>query len=139
MVAAAEDTNSMSATTLPNHNDQPTSPATTVTMNVAVLRRSSSHVTPTRTLRLSEQEHREVTPVRVTQEYLERPRSNQRTRTPRRYESPMDPDAFRRTSPANNNNDHNNEAPATRILIHTGDRGTDRTRPISEVPLVSRE
>jgi len=75
----------------------------TVALTVASLRRSSSHVTPTRTLVLSERERqkqaaaaRVVSPLQIPH----RPRSNQRTRTPRggRYESPMDPAAFRRTS-----------------------------------------
>jgi hypothetical protein len=55
---------------------------------VATLRRSNSHVTPTRTLRLSESE---LTPVRTREQdatavlrHAQRPRSNQRNRTPRR-------------------------------------------------------
>ena len=103
---------------------------------VATLRRSSSQVTPTRTLILSEHEHREVTPVRivVTEESLaNRPRSNQRTRTPRRYESPLDPDAFRRVA-----DDRGEEGDGAHVrIISVGNRGTDRARPISEVPLVS--
>lgn len=38
---------------------------------------------------------------RITYESLaRRPRSNQRTRTPMRYESPLNPDAFRRDQPS---------------------------------------
>jgi hypothetical protein len=72
-----------------------------MTMSVASLRRSNAQVNPTRTLSLSEAEHssRESTPVRVSAESLSRrPRSNPRVRTPMRYESPLDPDEFRRES-----------------------------------------
>jgi len=74
-------------------------PQRNTTLSVESLRRSSSNQhDPTRTLRLTEQEHssRENTPLRVTIESLSsRPRSNPRTRTPLRYESPVDPDEFR--------------------------------------------
>jgi hypothetical protein len=72
-----------------------------MTMSVASLRRSNAQVNPTRTLSLSEAEHssRESTPVRVSIDSLSRrPRSNPRVRTPMRYESPLDPDEFRRES-----------------------------------------
>jgi hypothetical protein len=72
-----------------------------MTMSVASLRRSNAQVNPTRTLSLSEAEHssRESTPVRVSMDSLSRrPRSNPRVRTPMRYESPLDPDEFRRES-----------------------------------------
>lgn len=90
-------------------------------MSVAALRRSSARVTPTRTLLLSEQEHRAVTPTTTTTSSLfePRPRSNPRTRTPRRQESPLDPDVFRRR----------NDGEAT--------SRTQRARPITEVPVVS--
>lgn len=73
-------------------------------LSLAALRRSSPHHTPTRTLQLSEQEIQQSTAnknlqssyYRVTIENLrQRPRSNQRNRTPRRGESPLDPDEFR--------------------------------------------
>lgn len=72
-----------------------------MTMSVASLRRSNAQTNPTRTLALSEAERssRENTPVRVSAESLSRrPRSNPRSRTPMRYESPLDPDQFRRES-----------------------------------------
>lgn len=70
-------------------------------LSVGTLRRSSPHTTPTRTLQLSELEVAVVSPgtlpvgndVTLLQQ---RPRSNQRNRTPRRNESPLDPDEFRR-------------------------------------------
>lgn len=65
------------------------------------LRRSSLRLTPTRTLRISEAElnPRDSLPTLATVEDLSnRPRSNPRTRTPRRYESPLDPAEFRRHS-----------------------------------------
>lgn len=72
-------------------------------LSVATLRRSTSnHATPTRTMHLTEQEHRQKENAlsqthRITIEGLQqRPRSNQRNRTPRRNESPMDPNEFRR-------------------------------------------
>jgi hypothetical protein len=70
-------------------------------MTVASLRRSNAQLNPTRTLALleAEQSSRESTPVRVSIESLSRrPRSNPRSRTPMRYESPLDPDEFRRES-----------------------------------------
>lgn len=81
-------------------------------LSVDALRRSSPHVTrPNRTLRLSEAEHalasREgPSPLRVAIEALaNRPRSNPRNRTPRRYESPLNPDEFRRVSVSDDNDD----------------------------------
>lgn len=69
-------------------------------MSVAALRRSSSHHTPTRTLHLSEQEHSSsYSPSRVLLVVSDRPRSNQRTRTPMRHESPAHPDELRAVSP----------------------------------------
>lgn len=69
-------------------------------LSVETLRRSSSLHSPTRTLRLMEAEHssRDNTPARIAVETLtnSRPRSNQRSRTPMRYESPLNPDEFRR-------------------------------------------
>ena len=112
-------------------------------LSVATLRRSSSHLTPTRTLALSEVEQqllasaRETSPSIVAVQALQaRPRSNQRTRTPRRYESPLEPGAFRRGSSP----EHGEAVEVQpRVVLHVGDRGTQRTstRPISEVPLVS--
>jgi hypothetical protein len=71
-------------------------------LTVAALRRSSpSNYPVTRTLRLSEAEHssRESTPLHVTLEDLSmRPRSNPRSRTPMRLESPLNPNEFRRES-----------------------------------------
>jgi hypothetical protein len=68
------------------HPRHPTNASTTSPFSVATLRRSNSHVTPTRTLRLSESE---ITPVRsldvtAVLRHAQRPRSNQRNRTPRR-------------------------------------------------------
>jgi hypothetical protein len=85
-------------------------PALANIMTVDSLRRSSPaaarRVTPTRILRLTEAEHQQqvresaggTSPFRLllTAESLSnRPRSNPRNRTPRRYESPLDPDEFR--------------------------------------------
>jgi hypothetical protein len=83
-----------------------------ITMSVASLRRSSSHHTPTRTLQLSEQEHssnnshnnNNISPLarvmgHVMMSSSDRPRSNQRTRTPMRHESPAHPDELRAVSP----------------------------------------
>jgi hypothetical protein len=70
-------------------------------LSVASLRRSNAVLSPTRTLALleAEQSSRESTPVRVSMESLSRrPRSNPRSRTPMRYESPLDPGEFRRES-----------------------------------------
>lgn len=69
------------------------------TLSVASLRRTSPLHTPTRTLRLTEAEHlaRNAGPPPVTLASLaSRPRSNPRSRTPMRYESPLNPDEFRR-------------------------------------------
>ena len=103
--ASLSNTNSTSNTTpLAVRLSSPTVPR----LSVAALRRSSPHTTPTRTLQLSEQEIHQAEANdtvphgrqrRVTLESLmQRPRSNQRNRTPRRTESPLDPDEFRRTS-----------------------------------------
>ena len=65
----------------------PPEQAGTPLISVATLRRSSSHVTPTRTLRLSEHESTAAGPpiaANVVLTHAARPRSNQRTRTPRR-------------------------------------------------------
>lgn len=78
----------------------------TIMLSVASLRRASPLHTPTRTLRLDEGEHisrqRDQTgplATRVTLASLaSRPRSNPRSRTPMRYESPLNPDEFRRES-----------------------------------------
>lgn len=92
--------NSETNSRLAPHNPRTTAPL----LSVEALRRSSPHVTPSRTLRLSEAEHalssREgPSPLRVAIEALSnRPRSNPRNRTPRRYESPLNPDEFRRVS-----------------------------------------
>ena len=71
----------------------------------AALQRSASLNTgfPTRTLRItaSEQSSRDNTPNPISIEDLtNRPRSNPRLRTPMRYESPLESDAFRITSPS---------------------------------------
>lgn len=131
----------------PSPDMDPTTDSRVALQPVAVLRRSNSQATPTRTLRLSEHETAAAAASPAVQDLpvYHRPRSNQRTRTPRRYESPMDPDAFRRTgtaaaassSPVNNDGDN-----GTRTVLRTGgDRGTlmERTRPIAEVPLVSEK
>jgi hypothetical protein len=82
----------------------------TIILSVDALRRSSPHVTPNRTLRLSEAEHALSTregpsPLRAAIVSLSnRPRSNPRNRTPRRYESPLNPDEFRRVSLADDEN-----------------------------------
>ena len=100
--------------------------AAAAALTVAALRRSSSHVTPTRTLVLSEQEQPAV---RVVSPLVIRPRSNQRTRTGR-YESPMDPAAFRRTSVVEGGHEDNNQP----RLVAGVDRGTHhRHTVISEV------
>ena len=65
----------------------PPEQAGTPLISVATLRRSSSHVTPTRTLHLSEHESTAAGPpiaANVVLTHAARPRSNQRTRTPRR-------------------------------------------------------
>ena len=85
-------------------NSRASAPHQRTILSVDALRRSSPHVAPSRTLRLSEAEHalssREgPSPLRVAIEALSnRPRSNPRNRTPRRYESPLNPDEFRRVS-----------------------------------------
>jgi len=65
----------------------------------AMLRQSSSNLgSPTRTLRITAHEQRSHTPPTssLTQDELaRRPRSNPRSRTPMRYESPLEADAFR--------------------------------------------
>lgn len=73
----------------------------------AALRRSSSLNTgnhPTRTLRITASEKnssRDNTPISISAEELtRRPRSNPRSRTPMRYESPLQTDAFRASSPS---------------------------------------
>ena len=75
----------------------------------------SSHLNvgfPTRTIRITEAEQRnsrDNTPINI-ENLLNRPRSNLRTRTPMRYESPLESDAFRIERPTtgtittNNNN-----------------------------------
>jgi hypothetical protein len=71
----------------------------------AALRRSSSlnKGNPTRTLRItaSEKSSRDNTPTPMyVEELTNRPRSNPRARTPMRYESPLQNDAFRASSPS---------------------------------------
>lgn len=89
-----------------NNADTSTAPrSTTSTLTVASLRRSNSHAhhSPTRVLRLTEQEERARTPPARNLSSLtlnHRPRSNPRTRTPRRAESPLDPNALRREDAA---------------------------------------
>ncbi len=83
----------------------------------------SSHLNvgfPTRTIRITEAERssRDNTPNPITiEDLLHRPRSNPRTRTPMRYESPLESDAFRMERPTtdhdnivNININYNNEA-----------------------------
>lgn len=73
--------------------------------------RRSSPLHPSRTLRISEAEASRTTP---TIDTSRRPRSNPRSRTPMRYESPLDPDEFRRIRPQ----DEGDERPdARRITI----------------------
>ncbi|GAX09438.1 hypothetical protein FisN_6Lh186 [Fistulifera solaris] len=62
-------------------------------LTVDTLRRSSP-LHPSRTLRISEVEAQASTTVIL--DTSRRPRSNPRVRTPMRYESPLDPDEFRR-------------------------------------------
>jgi hypothetical protein len=71
----------------------------------AALKRASSLNTgfPTRTLRItvSEQSSRDNTPNPITiEDLVNRPRSNPRLRTPMRYESPLESDAFRIIPPS---------------------------------------
>ena len=78
----------------------------TRTLSVASLRRASPLHTPTRTLRLDEAEHlsrqrnhQKGPPTRdILASLASRPLSNPRSRTPMRYESPLDPNEFRRDS-----------------------------------------
>jgi len=85
-----------------------------------LLRQSSATLntgSPTRTLRITAHEQsnsnnsRDNTPLDYSREELaRRPRSNPRSRTPMRYESPLETDAFRRRSPSPNNNNDDNVA-----------------------------
>ncbi|GKZ00074.1 hypothetical protein MPSEU_000960800 [Mayamaea pseudoterrestris] len=89
-------------------------------LTVAALRRASpsQHLPVTRTLRITEAElsSREVTPLRVTLEDLTmRPRSNPRSRTPMRYESPLNHSEFRRESLGAE--DEARQSPPQRITI----------------------
>jgi hypothetical protein len=71
----------------------------TAMLSVNSLRRASPIHSPTRTLRITEAEHssRDTTPVSLAADALvRRPRSNPRSRIPMRYESPLNPDEFRR-------------------------------------------
>jgi hypothetical protein len=80
----------------PDPAERPTVPS----LSLAALRRSSPH-DPSRTLRVTEQERasRTTSPALLLERLLtQRPRSNPRTRTPLRYESPLDPSALRRES-----------------------------------------
>jgi hypothetical protein len=73
----------------------------TTMLSVNSLRRASPIHSPTRTLRITEAEHssRDTTPVSLAADALvRRPRSNPRSRIPMRYESPLNPDEFRRES-----------------------------------------
>ena len=111
------------------------------TMSVESLRRSNDQHDPTRTLRLTEQEHssRENTPLRITVESLtSRPRSNPRTRTPLRYESPLDPSEFRRESLVYDDDDTTPEARRITIRPLAGSAvGTVVTARVSSEPCVS--
>jgi hypothetical protein len=84
----------------PQETAAPTDPRRlTIPLTVAALRRVSPLHSPTRTLAITEAEYasRGATPLRVTAEQLtSRPRSNPRSRTPMRYESPLSADEFRR-------------------------------------------
>ena len=68
---------------------------------------NKNKASPTRTLRLTAQEQQQSslsrgdgTPIRYTREELfRRPRSNPRSRTPMRYESPLEDNAFTRQPP----------------------------------------
>ncbi|KAL7562893.1 hypothetical protein ACA910_000266 [Epithemia clementina (nom. ined.)] len=102
-------------------------------LSVAALRRSSPHTTPTRTLQLTEQERQQAKARdsqwsrRVTVESLQqRPRSNQRNRTPRRNESPLNPDEFRRGNDQNSDNTgvRFSDQQPRRITIRPGATGT---------------
>ena len=98
---------SSSSTTSPAANDRAHSLAIADALN------RSSHLNvgfPTRTIRITEAERssRDNTPNPINVEnLLSRPRSNPRTRTPMRYESPLESDAFRieRPSPVVTNNE----------------------------------
>jgi len=88
------------------------------------LRRSSSNLgSPTRTLRITaheqqQQSHQQDTALLLLSEEMarSRPRSNPRSRTPMRYESPLEPDAFTRRSPSPNNNNNEDAALTTRRI-----------------------
>ena len=92
------------------------------------LRRSSSNLgSPTRTLRITaheqqqqQQSHQHDTALLLSEEMMmarSRPRSNPRSRTPMRYESPLEPDAFTRRSPSPNNNNEDAALTTRRITI----------------------
>jgi hypothetical protein len=78
-------------------------PVDTASLADALNRSSSLNAGfPTRTLRITmvEQQSRDNTPTPLSIEDLtRRPRSNPRSRTPMRYESPLESDAFRLSSP----------------------------------------
>ena len=80
-------------------------------LSVADLRRPSPLHSPTRTLFITEAElaARDTTPV-AELALRDRPRSNPRSRTPMRYESPLNPAEFRRESLENDAVPERNEA-----------------------------
>jgi hypothetical protein len=87
-------------------------------------------------LRLSnpqQQSSRENTPVRVSIESLSRrPRSNPRSRTPMRYESPLDPGEFRRESLVSDESSPANEGRRVTIRPLAGSAiGTTVTHRVS--------
>lgn len=102
----------------------------------AALLRSSSLNTghPTRTLRItaSEKTSRDSTPTPVSAEDLaRRPRSNPRSRTPMRYESPLQIDAFRASSPSAVYAETTRSATAVRPIVGLA-QGAASSRTIHE-------
>lgn len=99
----------------------------------ALLRESASNLgSPTRTLRLTAHEQqqrgggsRDRTPPSFTRDELaRRPRSDPRSRTPMRYESPLEADALRRSSrspPGDDDGDgeQRQQQPSQRVTIRT--------------------
>jgi hypothetical protein len=105
------DDSQLMSMTSPAANDR----AHAVTITDALNRSAHLNVGfPTRTIRITEAERnsRDNTPNPINIEnLLSRPRSNPRTRTPMRYESPLESDAFRIERPTSSTtNDNNFEA-----------------------------
>lgn len=91
---------------------------------------------PTRTIRITEAERssRDNTPNPITiEDLLHRPRSNPRTRTPMRYESPLESDAFRMERPTTDHNDNNDNI--VNNVNNTNNNYNNEARRISIRPL----